>query len=305
MACEEDGVRERAVQFGARRGLAGVVTEPERISGPRRAVILSNVGMHNRIGPFRIWVEFARRLASLGFYVLRFDLSGTGDSEPRQGTLTDQALVDRDMEEASSWLSDALHIEEFVLVGLCSGVAGAHAMAARDQRVVAAVFIDGYAYRTLGFYIRRYTLRYLQPERWSRLARRALRRVREKPMPRDPSQDAAPRFYTGLTPPLSQFRADIKGMVSRGMPMLFIYTGEVQEWFNSERQLFEMLGNGFPRDGIAVEYIGTADHLFGGVLHREALLRSLCDWLVRHAPVPPETGNLDRNSKELRTGSDA
>lgn len=273
-------MRERAVSFGSHRGLAGIVTEPDTSGeGPRRAVILSNVGMHSRIGPFRIWVDFARRLAQQGYYVLRFDLSGTGDSELRAGTLRDQELVDLDMAEASSWLADKLGIEQFVLVGLCSGVAGGHAMAARDPRVVAAIFIDGYAYRTSGFYFRRYAIRYLQPERWARFARRRIAQLRRGPQARDESLKAAPRFYTGLTPPLPQFRADIRRMTSRGIPLLFIYTGEVQEWFNGRRQLFEMLGARFPRHGITVEYRGTADHLFESLGERERLLQRMCGWI--------------------------
>jgi pimeloyl-ACP methyl ester carboxylesterase len=273
-------VRERAVLFGSHRGLAGIVTEPDT-SGqrPRRAVILSNVGMHSRIGPFRIWVDFARRLARQGYYVLRFDLSGTGDSELRAGTLRDQELVDLDMAEASSWLADKLGIEQFVLVGLCSGVAGGHAMAARDPRVIAAIFIDGYAYRTRGFYFRRYAIRYLQPERWARFARRRIAQFRHGPQAQDDSLQAAPRFYTGLTPPLAQFRADIRQMTDRGIPLLFIYTGEVQEWFNGRGQLFEMLGARFPRRGITVEYRGTADHLFESLGEREQLLQRMCGWI--------------------------
>ena len=45
-------------------------------------VVLLNAGIIHRIGPNRLYVQLARRLASRGHAVLRFDLAGIGDSEP-------------------------------------------------------------------------------------------------------------------------------------------------------------------------------------------------------------------------------
>ena len=274
-------MKERAILFGAHGGLIGIVTQPtNELPGTRRGVVLSNVGMHNRIGPFRIWVELARKLADEGFYVLRFDLSGRGDSEPRPGTVSDQELVELDTEEAMSWLADKLRVEEFVLIGLCSGVAAAHALSVKDARVRLAVFIDGYTYRTAGFYVRRHLFRYLQLERWARYFKywgyrlgRGKSQIENSPLP-------APRYYSGVNPSPAQFRADIERMIKRGAHLLFIYTGEVQESFNGASQLFEMLGRGFPRKGITLDHRVDADHLFSSVTQREALINRLCEWMT-------------------------
>jgi pimeloyl-ACP methyl ester carboxylesterase len=65
-------------------GLFGIVTEagvPPR--GP--TIVLVNEGNTHHIGQARIWVDLARVLGTAGFRILRFDLSGNGDSGTRPG----------------------------------------------------------------------------------------------------------------------------------------------------------------------------------------------------------------------------
>ena len=71
-------VIEDTVTLG-RLGLFGIVTDS---AGPPRGptIVLVNEGNTHHIGQARIWVDLARRLGSTGFRVLRFDLSGNGDS---------------------------------------------------------------------------------------------------------------------------------------------------------------------------------------------------------------------------------
>src|SRR5690606_23743533 len=75
-------MRESAVLFGPTRSLVGVVTEPA--AGSARpdapAVLILNSGLVHRVGPKRLHVRLARRLAGLGFTCMRIDLSGIGDS---------------------------------------------------------------------------------------------------------------------------------------------------------------------------------------------------------------------------------
>ena len=79
-----DGPREQAILLGPRRSLVGVLTPPVEGSPPRdRAVVILNSGIIHRVGANRLHVELARELARAGFRVLRFDLSGIGDSPAR------------------------------------------------------------------------------------------------------------------------------------------------------------------------------------------------------------------------------
>jgi len=79
-------VSEKIFTCGPGGALVGVLTEPDVARAPpdAPAVLLWNVGLNHRVGPFRVFVELARRLAEAGFTVLRLDLSGLGDSEVRK-----------------------------------------------------------------------------------------------------------------------------------------------------------------------------------------------------------------------------
>jgi hypothetical protein len=82
---------EEPLVFGKRHPLFGIyhppITHPPDthppLPGAGKAlppIVLSSAGTVHRIGPHRFYVGLARRWASLGFPVLRVDLSGIGDS---------------------------------------------------------------------------------------------------------------------------------------------------------------------------------------------------------------------------------
>jgi pimeloyl-ACP methyl ester carboxylesterase len=236
--------------------------------------------MHNRIGPFRLWVDLARILAKGGYHVLRFDLSGMGDSEPARERLDDDAQLELDMSEALGFLSTKYAIDRFIMIGLCSGVPGAHAMALKNDRVIAAAFIDGYTYKTFSYYLQRRLIRFFYPELWVRFFRRRLSQLRRSGDLIDSAPVAPPRFYSGAAPPLARFRDEIIRMVRRGMPLLFVYTGEVQDHFNGRRQFYEMLGPELRNSPlITLRYQAAADHLFQSLAQRNGLIAQIRDWL--------------------------
>ena len=101
--------------------LVGIASRGAHPTG--RAVILLNAGSIHRIGPNRLYVALARRIAARGDLVLRLDLAGIGDSRPR-GTQPDNVVysptaVD-DVGAAVAWCKrqDARTV---TVVGLCSG----------------------------------------------------------------------------------------------------------------------------------------------------------------------------------------
>lgn len=266
---------EEAITFGAHHGLVGILTVPAAgalVTG--RAVIVSNIGMHHRIGPYRIYVELARSLAACGFYVLRFDLAGMGDSAPRHDAPTPAARATRDLDDAMSWLTEHRGITEFVLVGLCSGVDSTHAVATQDPRVRAAAFIDGYAYPTAGFYLRHYLVRPFQLGRWIRFVQR---RARDDRSLLDAATDESAVFVREF-PSKAQFRRDIARMTARGLHLLFVYSGGVYYRVNSARQIYETLGAGIPRAQVEAEAMYGADHVFASVARRAELVARIVRW---------------------------
>src|SRR4051812_5596154 len=153
---EEILITERCVLFGSHGGLVGVLSEPAGSAPPpRHGVLFTNIGTHHRVGPFRLYVELARALANAGCCVLRFDHAAMGDSEPRPGSGDDIERIQADLSDAMAWLEKEREIQQFVVVGLCSGVTGAHNISVADARVKGAVFIDGYTFPTTGYYLRK------------------------------------------------------------------------------------------------------------------------------------------------------
>ena len=78
-------MNEMVVSIGTNDALVGVYTAPacetsRDTPGDAPTVILLNAGVVHRSGPFRLHVEVARRLASLGYPCFRFDLAYLGDS---------------------------------------------------------------------------------------------------------------------------------------------------------------------------------------------------------------------------------
>ncbi len=276
-------MRERVVTFGADQSLVGILTVPDGDT-PSTAIVMANIGLNHRPGPFRLNVELARRMACRGMAAFRFDGAGLGDSLASVGALGVTASSVRGMTEALDTLQARLGIDRFILVGLCSGVDTVHPVATVDPRVVGAVFIDGYTYPTPRSIWRRYVLWTLIRERWVRYFRRwrhLARTARSTPA-------ATPTVFSRVYPPIAAFRSDVARMVERGAALLFVWSGSYRD-FNAPRQLFEMLGSRGRPAGITVEYLRGADHLFTALAHRRELLELIEGWAlslpVRAAPT--------------------
>jgi pimeloyl-ACP methyl ester carboxylesterase len=268
-------VNEHVYSFGSHGGLVGIVTEPspdqQRAGAP--VVVFSNIGLNHRVGPNRLYVELARQLADAGFASLRFDLSGFGDSEPRRtgGMYLERATLDT--REAMDFLQKRGN-SHFVVVGLCSGVDSAHTAAIQDSRIVGGIFIEGYAYRNAGFWLRYCTVRNLQPARWRRYVRLRFAGLLGKlPLP---DLDAVPEVFARDLPSRQQFARDISALVKRSVKMLFIYTINTDGAYNYPGQFHDTFGY---RDEIDVEFYTRADHVFSTEAHREMLLSRLVQWM--------------------------
>ena len=75
-------MREEIVQFGDDNRLSGILTLSPEMVTDRPLVIFLNAGIVHHVGPNRLHVKLARALAEERYEVLRFDLSGLGESLP-------------------------------------------------------------------------------------------------------------------------------------------------------------------------------------------------------------------------------
>ena len=125
-------VHERVLRLGSEGHLVAIATDPPApLAAP--GVIFLNAGVLHRVGPHRLHVLLARRLAAAGFAAVRMDLSGIGDSSPVPSGMSFRASSVADVRAAMDGLgSDDGTGARFVLFGLCSGAD--NALATRGRR---------------------------------------------------------------------------------------------------------------------------------------------------------------------------
>lgn len=279
-------VSERAITFGPYGGLVGVLSEPERST--RRdvpAVLLWNVGVNHHVGPSRVWVDLARRLVRAGFVVLRFDLSGLGDSEPRQGGSSEADRALADIRDAMDAVTTHTGVRTFAVTGFCSGVDSAHAVACLEERVVGAVFIEGYTYPTMRHKARQ-PLKLFQRRRWERWAKRRFPALAGAPRGAARDVAAGEPIFVREYPKEERFKDDVRSMLDRGKKLLFVYAGANRDHYSYRMQVLDVLGR-FRARNVEVAFVKRADHVFSRHEERLALLDRLTvffDTRFEHAP---------------------
>lgn len=137
-------MNERTVLVGESGSLFGILTEPSSRPAARPCgALLLNAGVIHRVGPNRVYVKLARRLAEAGFMVLRFDFSGIGDSPARGNDLPFHEYAVAETQEALRYLAESKGLDRFVLIGICSGADIALRTAVVAPDVAGVVLING------------------------------------------------------------------------------------------------------------------------------------------------------------------
>ena len=276
---------ERVCCFGPGEALVGVLTEPEADRDRTDAPVLLwlNSGLLHSVGPFGWYVTLARRFADQGITSFRFDISGVGDSPPRADGRGRMDTGIADATAAMDFLGRDRGARRFVLIGLCSGAVLAQQLASREERVAGAVLIDGWGYRTAGFYLRHYARRVFHWRPWAQSFKRLFRTHGEGAENEASSLEdkrlIVREYYFDYPSPQSG-RAQIVRALRRGARVLWVYTGDVEQYVNGSRQFREMLGRIAAADGIDCAYMPAADHLFSGRTARLALFSRIENWFV-------------------------
>lgn len=278
---------ERVLSFGPGKSLVGILSEPpsgKAIAGAP-AVITWNVGINHRVGPYRIYVDLARRLAERGFTSLRFDVSGLGDSAvDRADTRSDSVRAEGDVQAAMNALREQRGIDRFVLVGFCSSVDAAHSVGAKTSDVVGVIYLEGYGFRTTGYYVR-YPLRLLDRNRWRRRFEMWLPALLPQIFGNEPLTNEREEIYVRDYPTPAQFAQDVQGMLARGVRLLFIYAGG-DTTYTYHDQLFDMLGPRASRRGIDLHFLKNADHTFFVTADRERAIDAVLAWMTKQFRSP-------------------
>ena len=277
-------MNEKALLFGRTRSLVGIVTDPgpqERQEGLPGVVIL-NAGVLHRVGPNRVHVQLARALASAGLVVLRFDLSGIGDSRPREGGESFATAVPREVGESLDLLEATRGLRRFLIVGICSGADNGLRAAHDDPRVVGAALIDGYNVPSLGHTLYLNRGRLLSAWSWVRLllGRSAVwSDIRQSLVPARRDQTTHTR-YESILPSPTEYVGQIRGLAERGARLLLVYTRRSPAHFNHRRLLRRRIPSWPSREHISVEHFEDSDHTFTLLRNQQKLIRLVCGWAV-------------------------
>ncbi len=281
---------------GGRR-LFGVAHLPRH---RRRAVgvLYLNSGVHNRVGPHRIYVKTARRLSRLGLVSLRLDLPGTGDSEAAELEMHFDCHDAAGVPAAIDYLTGELGVETVVLLGLCAGARVAVRAAARDPRVDAVVAwsmpVDSWAANMPGSeagymspigargQLRTWAGKALSPAAWARYRRSDNR------MGRDVLRTLSGLLPAGLRPTArrqADFRRSLERCFAERRRMLFAY-GEDDEVPHREFiDLCPQVARG-ERPECACFVVPAGSHSFTSAAAEAAVIEGTAAWLERCYPRP-------------------
>jgi len=266
---------ERIVTFGSQAPMPGILSLPGPQPVPGIAVIIANAGMLHRVGPYRLHVTLARRLAQLGFLTLRFDLSGIGDADTRTDALAEHDRAVADLRESMDFLAAKHSVERFILAGMCTGAVNAHRAAVEDDRAVGVVCLDGYAYPTPTSRRRRYSLALSHPRKTLRVA---TQRMRDAAQPADRAEDSESAFGWEL-PPKETFVRELDILTGRDCRMLYVFSGGAWSYYNYRDQFVDGLPGVELRGCLDLEYYGGADHVYTLTGSRDCLQDRICEWV--------------------------
>jgi pimeloyl-ACP methyl ester carboxylesterase len=272
-------IREQALLLGPRRSLVGIVTDGAVPGSDRPVVVILNSGIVHRVGANRMSVALARALAATGHTVLRFDLSGIGDSDPRPESLPPWEAGYADVREVLDSLESSRGTRRVILAGLCAGADLSLLCAQRDARVVGAALLDPFLPRTRRHWMHHYGRRMLRPESWLNVMRgrnpfgRALRaRLAgdDAPVAQDPREKLA------RDPEVRAFlERAYQDALRRGTQLMAVVSGE-RSYYRAH------LLDAFPAAPfgrqLRLEYFRRSDHLFTASGDSARLVRSVVDW---------------------------
>jgi pimeloyl-ACP methyl ester carboxylesterase len=273
---------EQALLLGNRNALVGIIARPS--SPPPNempAVVILNTGIVHRVGHHRMYVSLSRKLARAGHVVLRFDLSGIGDSEQRHDKLSPIESSLADIKEALDFLAASRQASRFVLIGLCSGADHAVLYGPTDPRVAGLVLMDPSIPPTTRYYVHYIWQRLASLRNWGSVAagRSGLLRMLAAQLayrlgPRRPR--------SGLTLETLKFSPHLnhcyENSVANGIRILAAFTSI------SPRQTYRLqILDAFPqaafKNSLKLEYFTHSDHLFSDQTDRLRLDQLVLDWI--------------------------
>jgi hypothetical protein len=261
---------ETPVDVDAASGLFGVLTCP-RESPRDTGFIFINSGLLHRVGPFRLYVDIARRLAQSGFASIRLDLSGKGDSDALPGVSLAESNI-ANISAAYGKLQQETGATRFALGGLCSGADDALQAGPECDSLAGIFMFDGYAPKTTRYYINRYGPKFLSARSW-------LNRIQPISSPGEQSggEGGGIRNWGTRREMLDRYAR----LVDQGTHILAIFSGWGGNCYLYPSQLITTINHPRTPNLVSELHFPDATHLFPVSQHRRLAIDGVVDWAER------------------------
>ena len=277
-------MKEATGNFGNHNRLCGTLCAPGESSFKpgTPCIIILNSGLVYHAGSNRLHADMARDMAELGFYSFRFDLSGIGDSSRSRENRTYNEQIIVDIDEALAFVEKETGISSFVLMGICTGADNTHKYTLTNNKITGAIFMDGYAYKTPGYYMRHYLPRIINPIHitgWlSRFIFSSLRPSRTS-SETDQAHEREREVSFWTIPPKEKTIKELKQLVDRNVLQLHIYTFDWIWCFNHRSQFDSMYKEIDFKSLATCVYFNQSDHVYTLIDDRLKLIKTITDWL--------------------------
>lgn len=271
---------ERVFNFGVNNDLSGILTLPDKYNSTTPSILFLNAGFLHKTGFNRFNTELARNLSDRGFSSFRFDLHGLGDSGQCNVVSSYDDLVIEDIKSAINTISQTLSSERFVVIGLCSGADYAHLAATLEHRITGLILLDGYAYPTLGFYLRDYGPGILKPINVIRFLINRFSKFLTSSTASTTYTSKENPIYIRSFPDKKKIMNDIQNFIDRQVELFYIYSGGIPIYYNYSNQFFDMFRSLKNKHKISHCYLEEADHTYTIVSIRQKLMALITDWLI-------------------------
>lgn len=253
-------------------GIAAVASRPANQPKPKRALVILNAGAVRRVGPNRMFVTIARRIASEGSLVIRADLPGLGDTQPLPGD-PDRVVyfeaAEGQVSQLVAWCR-AAGADKVVPAGLCSGGYYTLRSAVGGDPIAGMIAINPGTPDLAGFQAtvdaERYNQSVRDPEKWKKLLRGDvdLKRLTRSVVTRarEVAESRVATLARKLGRPLAgDLGADLLKLIKRGVtPTYLLCVGDPQL-----TRFREMVGTMLPKleqAGLVCRVIDGPDHTF-------------------------------------------
>jgi dienelactone hydrolase len=112
---------EHAINIGEKDERISCILHTPLVEQKEKTVVVFLHGWSGyRIGPHQMFVKYARKLADMGYYCMRFDFRGRGFSAGDRNVASNQTML-LDLDQVIFYLYENIKYKNIILLGICSG----------------------------------------------------------------------------------------------------------------------------------------------------------------------------------------